>query len=537
MKRLALFFTAICALAMIHTVSASGLSSPVTNQKIGIPSYFWPDSNTCSVSDPLCYWTRAIAKAPTVSFMIINPDSGPGSAFIPEYATQIAKAHQNGVNVMAYVYTSYGDRPQATVIADVDKYYQWYNIDGIFFDEVENENCTDVTYYTNLKNNVKGRSTGAKLVILNPGTDIDPCFSNTGDIFAIFESGYASYVNWTPQYSWEQTDSSGKFWHIIHTANQAELKQAVKLSKNRNAGYLWVTSEIFVNPNTDNPYDTIPPEPYWSIETDLVKRATIEDGIGVYKNGFFYLRNTNTSGNADNTILYGGAASHLPVVGDWNGDAIDTIGIYDTSTGVFQLRDSNSGGAPNYVFTFGNAGDTPLAGRWDSTMLHDGVGVYRNSNGILYLRRNLDTGFSDYFMIFGNPGDKGIAGDWNADGYDSVGVYRNSNVRFYLSNVNGNGITFSDISFNYSVTDSVPFASDWKGNGQSLVGFAVQSIPWIYYRDSLAEYSPSTGITYGPLNRVPIAGLWELNLPTVPPNIIVYPQVSAPNQSDNTGAD
>lgn len=542
MKRFLKVFAFLCLMIFALATMPTPSVAAVTTQKIAIPSYFYPDDNTCTVSNPICYWTRAIAQAPIVSFMIINPNSGPGDAADPAYVAQITKAHQNGVNVIAYVYTSYGNRAQATVISDVDKYYQWYNVDGIFFDEVENANCSKVTFYTNLKNNVKGRATGAKLVVLNPGTDIDPCFSTTADIFAVFESSYADYVNWTPQYSWELTDSSSKFWHIIYGANQAELKQAVRLSKNRNAGYLWVTSDIFVNPNTDNPYDTIPPEPYWSIESAFVKRTAVEDGIGVYKDGIFYLRNTNTTGGADKTIVYGGAASHLPIAGDWDGDDIDTIGVYDTNTGVFLLRDTNSGGAPNYVFTFGNAGDTPLAGRWDSTMLHDGVGVYRNSNGILYLRRTLDTGFSDYFMILGNPGDKGIAGDWNSDGYDSIGVYRDSNTTFYLSNVNGNGITFSDISFTYSATNGTPFAGDLKGLGQALVGFFLRSSGAINYRDTLAQGTSTTSsFSFGPTNSIPIAGVWELSPVSAPPpalsGVIVQPGNNAQPNNNNAGAD
>jgi len=97
--------------------------------------------------------------------------------------------------------------------------------------------------------------------------------------------------------------------------------------------------------------------------------------------------------------LFGGDASDLPVAGDWDGDGVDTIGVYRGTTGVYFLSDSNTAPTVSYTLVFGNPGDTPFAGKWTAGATHDGVGVYRNSNGILYQKDNLTTGFSDYFAI------------------------------------------------------------------------------------------------------------------------------------------
>jgi hypothetical protein len=37
--------------------------------------------------------------------------------------------------VLGYVSTNYTNGNRALVLSDIDKYYAWYNIDGIFFDE------------------------------------------------------------------------------------------------------------------------------------------------------------------------------------------------------------------------------------------------------------------------------------------------------------------------------------------------------------------------------------------------------------------
>jgi hypothetical protein len=232
------------------------------------------------------------------------------------------------------------------------------------------------------------------------------------------------------------------------------------------------------------------------------------DTIGVYSNGVFYLRNSNTTGNADISFAYGpNTAQTFPLAGDWNGDGVDTIGTYNSATGEFLLRNSNSTGVNDVPsFIFGDPGDVPLAGKWDNTMSNDGVGVYRNSNGILYLKRTFVTGFSDYFMILGNPGDQGVAGDWNDDGFDSVGVFRSSNTTWYLSNVNGNGITFSDIDFVFNVASAIPYAGDWVGDGVSRPGFLGGGVANL--RNSLTTGNADVTFPYGPDGGRPIAGKW-----------------------------
>ena len=73
--------------------------------------------------------------------------------------------------------------------------------------------------------------------------------------------------------------------------------------------------------------------------------------------GTFFLRNFNQPGPADVVFSYGPVGmSIFPIKGDWNGDGIDTIGVYDQATGAFFLRNSNSPGPANIVFTYGAAG-------------------------------------------------------------------------------------------------------------------------------------------------------------------------------------
>jgi hypothetical protein len=180
------------------------------------------------------------------------------------------------------------------------------------------------------------------------------------------------------------------------------------------------------------------------------------DSVGIYRDGVFYLRNTNSTGFADIVVPFGSPGDQ-PIAGDWNGDGMDTIGIY--RNGTFYLRNSNTAGAPDLVFTLGNPGDVGIAGDWNG----DGIttcGVFRPSNGIVYLKNSNTTGFADLFFVYGNAGDKPVAGDWNGDGIDSVGIYRNG--LFFLTNSNTTG--FADIVFALGNSGDFPIAGNWNGS-------------------------------------------------------------------------
>ena len=49
---------------------------------------------------------------------------------------------------MGYAYTHYGNRTVNETENDVDKYCQWYNVNGIFFDEASSWNFSNqIAYY------------------------------------------------------------------------------------------------------------------------------------------------------------------------------------------------------------------------------------------------------------------------------------------------------------------------------------------------------------------------------------------------------
>ncbi len=158
---------------------------------------------------------------------------------------------------------------------------------------------------------------------------------------------------------------------------------------------------------------------------------------GLYRrsDGFFYVRNSNDTGNAD-FECFAGNPEDIALAGDWDGDGDDTLGIYRPSVQRFFLFnkrcDNTSMGAADTSFGFGDPGDKPVAGDWDGDGI-DEVGLHRESTGLFYWRNRNSTGVADGTIIFGDPGDRFVAGEWNGlPGYDTPALFRPSDVTFYF---------------------------------------------------------------------------------------------------------
>lgn len=262
-----------------------------------------------------------------------------------------------------------------------------------------------------------------------------------------------------------------------------------------------------------------------------LSQALSPETIGVYRNGVFYLHSSNTTGNAELTIPFG-AAGDRPVVGDWTGSGLDTIGVFNPNNGLFSLRNTNTAGTPDEQFVLGVSNDVPLAGRWTVGATHFGAGVFRPSNGLIYLKNSLTTGFADITMVLGIPGDDGVAGDWNGDEVDSPGVYRPSTQHFYLSNQVCNCSVFGDYGFQYGVSGDLPVMGDWIGQGHDGVGLFRQSNGLTYLRNSLSTGNADNSFVYGIAGDIPVAGRWSgiggpvpnpTSIPATQPSVITPP--------------
>lgn len=200
------------------------------------------------------------------------------------------------------------------------------------------------------------------------------------------------------------------------------------------------------------------------------------DGVdtpGLFRrsDGFVYLRNWNGPGNANISYFFGNP-SDMPLVGDFDGDGVDSVSIYRPAEQRIYISNSigpNGGalGPADYSYLFGNPIDTPFVGDFDGDGV-DTIGLHRRSTGEVFLKNSHTTGAADVVMVFGDPADIYIAGDWDGDGVDSPGAFRPSNGYFYERNTNSSGN--ADSGYYLGSPGWLPIAGDWAAPPGFSVG-------------------------------------------------------------------
>jgi hypothetical protein len=228
-------------------------------QRVAIPAYAYPYPN-----DP--NWRQILDAAPSVSLIVADPADGPGTRPDPNYTSAIARAREQDISVLGYVTSSYGARPNAEVQADVERWYTWYEVDGIFVDLVSTS-TQELADCQALFTNVKQRTGGAGLLILNPGTQTLEAYMRVCDILVNSESSWPTYRDRYAAPAWIDRYAAHRFWHLVHDCpTERDMHKALQLARTRNAGWIYVTDWT-----GDNAYERLPAGRYWAGE---LERAT-----------------------------------------------------------------------------------------------------------------------------------------------------------------------------------------------------------------------------------------------------------------------
>ncbi|WP_197524736.1 spherulation-specific family 4 protein [Botrimarina hoheduenensis] len=224
----------------------------MTGLEIVVPAYFYPSS---SGSD----WDRLDTAAAAVPITaIMNPFNGPGNSFNSDYGSATNSFTSAGGNLIGYVYSQYGARPLNVVLADIDRYAQWYPVDGIFVDEFSNSSDPAVLdYYNAIYQYVKSIDPAWE-VMGNPGTTTVENYLTrpAADRLMIWENFGATYPTQSPP-SWTANYDASRFVHLLHTlGSSSTATDYVDLAVARNVGGVYFTDD-----ELPNPWDRLPT--YW----------------------------------------------------------------------------------------------------------------------------------------------------------------------------------------------------------------------------------------------------------------------------------
>lgn len=241
---------AIVALGAVLAVRLTGGSTSPgcaagRAQATFVPAFFEPPD-----------WSRAVSEGPP-AVMILNPASGPGTAPQPGLQQSVRHAAGAGTRVLGYVGTNYGQLPAAQARREIRQYRAWYRVHGIFLDLTPTQGTARLGYYRDLAAYIRGQIPGA-VIWINPGSVPDRAYMSVASVAMIFEGSYAQYQHQAfPR--WVRDYPARRFAHTIYGTPPGDITPAVRLSRQRNAGYLFLTPDAGANP-----YGTLPG--YWPAE-------------------------------------------------------------------------------------------------------------------------------------------------------------------------------------------------------------------------------------------------------------------------------
>ncbi len=243
-----------CALALMAILGTFGplpATMAQTDQVVVlVPAYFYPSY----LGSPWDDLNTAAACVPVEAIM--NPDSGPGTGPNSDYTTAVQNLQAAGGTVIGYVATSYGARDSADILTDVSNYVTWYGVNGIFLDEMGNEDGT--LDYVALYQSIKQLASEMNIelhVVGNPGQPFSEAYITAADTLVIFEGPYSnsdptgpSYVDfpkkgpYTGLTPWWQSYSPSQIANIVYSdPNDFDLLKSVVKAVSQNAGYIYIT--------------------------------------------------------------------------------------------------------------------------------------------------------------------------------------------------------------------------------------------------------------------------------------------------------
>ncbi|MCK6212286.1 hypothetical protein KZX45_17220 [Georgenia sp. EYE_87] len=209
----------------------------------------------------------------------------------------------------------------------------------------------------------------------------------------------------------------------------------------------------------------------------------------------FFLSNT-WGPTATHTFIWGGYEDQA-LVGDWDGDWIDTIAVRQGS--AFHVPEGHGSEAKRTIY-YGRPGDVVLRGDWDG----DGVDTLAVRRGNAYhLKNTIAGGPADKVVHYGKADDAVYVGDWDGDGVDTLAVRRGN--AYHVRNTLTSGV--ADQVAYYGRAADVTLVGDWDGDGRET--FAVRRSNTYYVKNAIASGVADTVSVYGRACDAVLVGDWD----------------------------
>lgn len=238
-----------------------------------------------------------------------------------------------------------------------------------------------------------------------------------------------------------------------------------------------------------------------------------------------------------------------PITGDFNGDGLCDVGIFDDGKWYIDLNGNGVWDEGDLWAKLGNEGDLPVTGDWDDDGKTD-IGIYgpawardpwaiynepglpdadnyptnplaktknvppkydeATSGGRLMKRTNQGqprADLIDHVFLYGAAGDVPVTGDWNGDGIRTIGVFRDGQ---WTIDLDGDGrLTEADGRFTLGQVGDQPVIGDFNGDGVEELG-VFRDGRWIIDTNGNRQIDAhDTVFALGQAGDTPVVGDWD----------------------------
>lgn len=228
------------------------------------------------------------------------------------------------------------------------------------------------------------------------------------------------------------------------------------------------------------------------------------DNLGIYYRGHWLL-DMNGNGRWDEEDLWVllGDDQDLPVIGDWNGDGKDDVGIFGPAWAGDHRALQLAAGLPdlkNRTIPVNKPKNIPPDVE-DATC---GLRLLQAT-----IRGEIRADVIDHVFRYGGGTHVPVSGDFTGDGITNIGVFKDG--RWWLD-TDGNGRwSEGDLEFIYGQAGDLPIVGDFNGDGLANVGIYRAGL-WILDTNGNRKLDDQDLVfRFGTAQDIPIVGDWNGN--------------------------